>query len=252
MVLKENSNLPISQIEDTLDRIESYRVLIIGLPRNGKTLLAVILGYLLHEFNGFKVYPNFPILYTKEYDALELIKFKYDIQNDLVILDEQYGLTNARMSGTNRVNELFSYFFFQSGKSGLSVFGIAQLGRTIDVLYREIADYVINCERIGDIFAYTVYSGSIKTNEFAIPYNSARQFFGMYKSYDKIIPISLDKSRIDFNKLKLWFNKYPTKKSFCNKAHNEYKFLIGDKISGYYDSMKAGLEKEAIEDLKQI
>lgn len=238
----------VSQIpKDVYRELETYRILIVGLPRNGKTLLSIVLSYLAYLYDDIPLYANFPTSFGTEIEPSRLIQFHEGLRECNVILDEAYGLINSHFSGTNVFNEAVDFFFFQTGKRDITTFVIAQLGKRIDKDYRSLADFIVLSEKLEGGFLYSVYSGMTKVNEFGFNKEFASQFYNMYNSKEIIMPLTFDRSKIDFDELKMISEKMPNKQSFVTyvKAKPKYRHIKGDKLNSFYALIKIGLEEEA-------
>lgn len=167
-------------------------ILILGNPREGKTLLATVLVYLFqkHTFSNYAItFNNFKI------EEINLSKlFEEEYSNCVFVLDEAYAYLEARIAKSN-LNRYLSYFLFQSGKRDIHVILTAQLMSTIDLRFRELMDYVILSQKIVDKegnvdrFRYVIYSvRKQKTKTISISNQYLQFFYNNYNTKQIILP----------------------------------------------------------------
>lgn len=156
---------------------------------SGKTLLMVIFGYLTNKH----VYANFNISYpnkdVKEF-TLQTIKSK-SVSNALVLLDEIYTLVESRTPHSD-LNRIMTYILFQSRKKDLDIMVTAQLLRTVDVRFREMIDYTIECERVEKYFKYTIMNNKDGVFTFYLSFERAQEFFKMYNTNEIVTSKKID------------------------------------------------------------
>jgi hypothetical protein len=78
------------------------------------------------------------------------------LRNACVGIDEAYHWLESRTSSKN-INRWLSYIQFQSRKVDVDYLISAQLVSTVDLRWREMADYVVKCQSLGDWFVYTMF-----------------------------------------------------------------------------------------------
>ncbi len=196
---------------------------IIGGMRKGKTLLAVIMcyeTYLKHRQVKSNLSLHFPHVSksprTKRFTLMELIRFmdKESVWQNLTVLwDEIYLNLEARLSASQELNRIASYFIFQSGKRDIDVIWTSQRfgnpdnrlrwatlevgelvkatgvfvlclrrNRLIDatICWKTNCKYLNHCKRISNFYArYKVWNGQ-RWRSFRI--NKVQQFYDFYKT----------------------------------------------------------------------
>lgn len=171
---------------------------IIGAPRKGKTLLAVILLTQIYKQNKLN---NTPFYGFANFHFLnEMSKVVQYIDNPqsymgvttpelgqgLAIFDELWAWLASRGSGTNVVNKFTQQIVFQSGKRGFDTIWTAQLSSSVDKIVRKLTNKFFKTrEPTEDYFRYnyvssTYYEGR-KVMPLRIPKTIASQY---YKYYD--------------------------------------------------------------------
>ena len=163
-------------------------ILIEGTYGSGKTLLATHIA---------KMYPglvccNYP-LKLPNYRELSLAAVPSINEQALIILDEAYKYIRSRFSGSSAINNAISDLLFQSRKMNKDFVLTEQLNRTIDVNFRELADYVIQAYHLNEglpdeRFRYEVYlGGGGSLGVWDMPYKYAEKYlFPLYDTYHVI------------------------------------------------------------------
>jgi len=113
---------------------------IFGKMGNGKTMLLAYLGVALKE-NGYNINSNFH-LKTIDYNPIETLEDVDNVRDGVLLLDEMQLWVHAR-SGMSKLNQDLLRIIMMSRKRGLILFYTSQLYRTVDVLLREVTDYII-------------------------------------------------------------------------------------------------------------
>lgn len=113
---------------------------IFGKMGSGKTMLLAYLGVLFEE-NGYNINSNFH-LKTIDYNPIETLDDIDKVRNGVLLLDEMQLWVHAR-SGMSKLNQDLLKIIMMSRKRGLILFYTSQLYRTVDVLLREVTDYII-------------------------------------------------------------------------------------------------------------
>jgi hypothetical protein len=167
---------------------------------SGKTLLAT--NAALHE--DCPVYANYE-LDIPNYNPLVFSEIMSIDGKALIIIDEAHMYINARRSG-QPINVYLGQILFQSRKMDKDFILTDQLNRTVDVNFREMADFFIRCQRVdefgnpvmrpdqndplgfNDRFTYSLFSkdGSL-LGRWEFDYNYAKKYlFPIYKTKELI------------------------------------------------------------------
>lgn len=109
---------------------------------SGKTLFTT--NAALHS--DVPVYANYEMA-IPQYNPLVLSEVMENDSPGLIIIDEAHMYINSRMSG-QPVNIFLSQILFQSRKIGKDFLLTEQLNRTIDINFREMADFRVACQRL--------------------------------------------------------------------------------------------------------
>jgi len=162
-------------------------VSIVGDVGSGKTLFSTYIA----TGDSRPIYSNYKLKLKKYHDLKPetLNKLK---EQSLVIIDEAYTWLESRLSGRN-INLYLSYILFQSRKRGLDIILTDQLEGTIDLRFRQLTNYEIQCQNVDDGFAYDIYKVSsyhqYKPMRFVMPFSIAETLFPLYDSWELINPI---------------------------------------------------------------
>lgn len=125
----------------------------------------------------------------------------------LILGDEIYRWIESRTSGKH-LNRYMSYILFQSRKKGLDFAVTAQLESTIDIRFRQMANYEVHCQQLVDVgFGYRVFKMSAfkryEPIDLIMPYEYAEKLFPLYDSWEEqpiedelIFNITQDKKEI--------------------------------------------------------
>ena len=163
--------------------------LIEGTYGSGKTLLATRIAKL---YPGL-VLSNYPLL-LPNYRELSLPDVPNINEQALIILDEAYKYIRSRMSGSSSINNAISDLLFQSRKMDKDFLLTEQLNRTIDVNFRELADYLVKASHLdegqpSERFQYSLYEGAtghyIGTWDMSYSYVK-KHLFPLYDTKQKI------------------------------------------------------------------
>lgn len=161
-------------------------VSIFGDIGSGKTLLLTSIAY-LNQDSGKKIVANYVLkgIEYEEFDFYKMAKSEYD--NAIILIDEAYIYIDSR-NYTQSSNKLFSYALFQSRKKTVELYLTMQLFRTIDVRFRMMSSYVINCEQIEEGFEYTLMNPKIPDVSIisVLNYENALMFYEMYNTNEVI------------------------------------------------------------------
>ncbi len=120
--------------------------MITGNLRSGKTLMAVWLAKQHHDA-GKRIFSNFHITFAEDVLPAEILMLK-DLQDCTIVIDELWTLIDSRSSVSGE-NKFLSDIILGSGKDGVTIIGTSQMAHMVDKRYRDIADYIVLCERRG-------------------------------------------------------------------------------------------------------
>lgn len=170
----------------------------------GKTLFCTQIA--LHDkrpiYSNYKI--NLPNYHDLKPEMLSTLT-----ESTLVIIDEAYTWLESRLSGRN-INLYLTYILFQSRKRNLDILITDQLVGTIDLRFRAMTNYEIQCNKIIDSelvtnenpegilgFEYTIYKCErgifkYKISKLLMPYDIAQTIFPFYDT--KQIISSIDDS----------------------------------------------------------
>lgn len=219
-----------------------------GFIGSGKTLIMVIMALLEKDINKMDIYSNFDVEFMNEkinpYDLL-----KKDFSGCAVLLDEIETLLDCRTS-QSYANRMLSYFFYQSRKNELEIYGTAQQFGSIENRVRYLTFNQTFCKTRFNY--HNVPEKDIKADDFSfynikingqigsidMYYKDAVPYFDLYDTKEIIVPFIQDYSRIDFDDIKDLFLRCKTKKSFCIVVKHRYPNLVNDDISACFDFIK--------------
>ena len=168
--------------------------LIEGSYGSGKTLLCT---HAATHYPGL-VLSNYP-LKLPNYRELSLSDIPNIEDQALIILDEAYKYIRSRLSASSAINNAMSDLLFQSRKMSKDFLLTEQLNRTIDVNFRELADYIVKAYHLepgtpNDRFQYQLYTGGETQllGVFELSYKqAAKHLFPLYDTL-KIIESNKD------------------------------------------------------------
>lgn len=188
-----------------------------GKRGSGKTLLASIFCW-LDFLEGRGIWGNLPFhenLQARLIEVMDLIELLIndELANSIadkpktLVLDEMKGQANARLSPTF-INRNLGHFVSQARKLGFKLIYTDQILGGYDKWIREMTDRIIYCKPTisqKDIGLGTVdYPEPIKftyiefdvfdwqvVNQFSISRKTARHFYGLYDTKQRIIPAEL-------------------------------------------------------------
>jgi hypothetical protein len=159
---------------------------ILGDVGSGKTLLATFLA--LYETRP--VFANYEIR-IKNWHMLKPEKLN-TLSKSLGIIDELYAWGDSRTSGA-LINRYMSYIIFQLRKRESDIIVTDQIEGVIDTRFRQMTNYKILAQNLGDGFEYWVFKrtvfGLVGPTKFLIPMEMAEQIFPYYDTMEKINPI---------------------------------------------------------------
>lgn len=210
-------------------------ILIIGNRGSGKTLLSTIIA----KDSDRQVYANYDIkLDDGRFKPLEIIDFLELPDNIDVIIDEGYTWLEARTSGYF-LNRYLSYIVLQSRKRTIDIIVTAQMFSTVDVRFRNQAEVIVKCERVGLDFVYDFLRlDNFKSNRFVLPYEKAKRYFNLYDTYQIVEPhtkIALEMKLLESDPKRL----YEKIKKIGDSILTDFKDLDAKEIT--HDRVKASL-----------
>lgn len=125
-------------------------VLILGGLGSGKTLLLALIALM----DDRPIWSNFEI---KDARYHELTPSGIDaLDRSVALMDEGYVWIESRVS-SSLINRIVSQVLFQSRKRKTDIAVSAQLEKTLDVRFRDMADYIIVAEKGENEFIYHVF-----------------------------------------------------------------------------------------------
>lgn len=156
--------------------------IIAGGVGTGKTLLSTI--FAAHSTKV--VYANYDIK-IKQYKPFQLSEFLANrYYNCMIVLDEAYVYLESRIALRN-LNRIMSYLLFQSRKVGIDIILTAQLLSSLDLRYRHLCDFLINCQNVAGGFNYVITSTAKKiVKKFSIGIQKCYYFFSLYDTLERI------------------------------------------------------------------
>lgn len=170
-------------------------IFIMGDVGTGKTLLTTALAM---YYDG-PVISNYRIEHPNYIEATPARLARID-QPTLVLLDEAYTWLESRVPG--QVLQLYmSYILFQSRKRGIDFVTTCQIPSSVDLRYREMADFLIQATNDGDSFWYEVVKNSMAdgypTEILELPHSEAETIYPYYNTYQIVGDIQGMLDRID-------------------------------------------------------
>jgi hypothetical protein len=151
----------------------------------GKTLFSTILAC----HSPRPVHSNFTIR-CDQYVPFDLNAFLDGrIEDAMVLLDEAYVYLESRVS-SRLLNRVLSYVLFQSRKMGMNIVVTTQLSSSLDVRFRDLADYVVRARHTGAGFSYRIMSTETKVvKEFFLPITKASAYFPRFDTLERVEPV---------------------------------------------------------------
>lgn len=111
---------------------------IFGLQGSGKTALCTYIGKIYHEL-GRKVYSNYKLNF--DFTPVTTLKEAQSVRNGVLLLDEVWMWCHARTSASN-LNQEIMKIVLMNRKRNVDIIYTTQLKRTIDVILREVTNYI--------------------------------------------------------------------------------------------------------------
>jgi hypothetical protein len=174
----------------------------IGDVGSGKTLFLTWMA--VHEKRS--VYSNYKIK-IPNYHPLKPETLNIIEEPALCLIDEAYRWLESRTSG-RVINRYMSYKIFQSRKKDRDYALTDQLEETVDVRYRLMTNFEIQCHHIIDVgFQYNIYKNSAfkiyHPVSVIMPYSEAEKLYPLFDSWEEqpiddgmIFNITEDKAEI--------------------------------------------------------
>lgn len=220
---------------------------VVGNIRTGKTLLAVILGYLF-KMKGYTVYSNFKTSYSELVTALNVLDF--ELEDGVLLLDEVGTLVDSR--NNSQANRLFSYFFNQSGKRGVHIIYTSQSRRLYDLRLDQITHIMYKSSRTPDGFIYKKYKneddGLKLTGKIFLSYEKAEPYYKMYETKEVVYAPEMNSANImEWKEVINIFEESETKNSFEVIMRKKNPYISLNTAGAVYDYLKNGNEKRAKE-----
>lgn len=141
--------------------IRNKIILILWRPWEGKTYLATFLAsYYERIFSNVNIDKNGKSMskFISSIDEIESIKFSE--KKGVVLLDEWGVNVNARRSQSNE-NRIYGELWMLWRKLNVDIIICAQLGRMVDVYFRELANYVFEMHAWFDRPGYLMFEARI-------------------------------------------------------------------------------------------
>lgn len=211
---------------------------ICGIPASGKTLFLTMLVKKYYD-NGFECLTNYNTKFSKYIDVMDLLSFK--LSNCFIGLQECWSIMDSRMSGTDS-NRLLSYLMVQLRHLDIHLGFDSQMLGMVDLRLRQIANYVIYCDRKEYGFHYTYYYGQsfipIMSKSLTFKECEQKGYYNWYNTKELSDPIDFMTRKISIDKIKKMFEKSPNQKSFITLFKIDYPFISQDNISSIYSFAK--------------
>jgi hypothetical protein len=106
----------------------------------------------------------------------------------LAIIDEAWAWLESRLSG-KPINLFLSYILFQSRKKQLDLILTTQLGEVIDKRFRQMSNFIIDCEQIPEGFLYQITPRGKRPHTVFLALEDAEKIYPCYDTMEQIDPI---------------------------------------------------------------
>lgn len=170
-----------------------------GAKGKGKTL-TLVKDALMFKKDGYTVYSNMKsIKFAKYLPNEEILKINKNtkLDNCVLIIDEIQTLFNARRS-SRKENVDFSHFLQQIRKRKIELLATAQYSNTVDLIFRQHVDYIINPSFDKELLVCKVVYTDLNSIEDDIngmqgePIRTtvvfdAREIFGLYDTEELVV-----------------------------------------------------------------
>lgn len=170
--------------------------LIYGDRGSGKSLFATIMALRASEKNQTPIYAN----YKMNIDTWKPLSPRVILEiplESIIIIDEGYLWLESRTSSKG-MNIYLSRMLFQSRKRHIDIWVIMQLFSSVDLRFREMADYLVQCvnDKEEEKFKYRITKTS-QTRRFndkilELTYDDASKFFNFFDTDEIIDPLDND------------------------------------------------------------
>lgn len=166
---------------------------VVGNLGTGKTLL---MTYIAEQYRDETVYSNFTI---KLPNIVPIDVYTIgNIKQGIVLIDEAYEWLESRLSGSD-VNLYLSRLVFNSRKRGLDVFCSAQLGSSLDIRFRDLANLRFIAVGLARNYSGYIYVVN-ETRMFFLPINKAVELYKIFDTYEEeeaVRPTVFDIRKLD-------------------------------------------------------
>lgn len=171
-----------------------------GLPRSGKTLLAVLMLKIASLHNR-KIISNISL--KLKYEPMDLEKIvNLELSKCVCFLDEAYNYLDCRLS-ISKLNRVLSYFIFQSGKKDVDILYTAQLARSVDFRLADLANVKILANKITfsqtfannpnpddiECFDFLICPQLGDKSTFTLSGKNAQKIYPLFDSYENVMKV---------------------------------------------------------------
>jgi hypothetical protein len=189
--------------------------------------------------------------FSETISPLRLINFDESLNSCVLLIDEIYGILDARRS--MGINADMSYFFFQCGKYDIKIIATAQVLRTVDNRFADanILSEIITARKV----LYPDKSISHFEYHIVSPYNDywvtlkrseAEKIYPLYNTKQVIMPLYVTGKEIcKWDDVLETFREAPTKKSFEQEVKTLNPYVTDKQVSSCYDWLKADKPEKA-------
>ena len=161
---------------------------------SGKTLIATYMASDDEIKNDRPIYSNYKLNLSNYIELFPETLNELEDKTALVLIDEAYIWLESRTSG-KEINRYLTYILFQLRKRKLDIILTNQLLETIDTRFRQMRNFQIECERIGQRdnptgFRYSIAEVNVKkpkkAKKFTMPVSFARTIYPLFDTYERI------------------------------------------------------------------
>lgn len=215
---------------------------ILGLPRNGKTLLSTIITYCASK-RGMDIYTNYKLDFPNTKSKIEMVNpndlIDFKLNNCLLDLDEIGTIVDARLN--SKGGRLLSYFIMQTGKRDVHLVWTSQLLSMVDGRLTDVTNILINAEKTPIGFKYKmIKTSNFKVRSFRIPFSYAEKFYPMYDTKQVINPTELNNNDLNFDEVVKDVESSPIKNSFVTLIRTTKPWMPESTAKAVYDYIKQG------------
>lgn len=141
--------------------IRNKIILILGRPWEGKTFLATFLAsHYDRIYSNVNIVKNWKNISSFISSIDEIQDIKFSEKKGVILLDEWWVNVNARRSQSDD-NRIYWELGMLSRKLNVDIIICAQLGRMVDVYFRELANYVFEMHAWFDRPSYLMFESRI-------------------------------------------------------------------------------------------